>query len=144
MAITTENTYLIYKDSSSSTAKWAKLVDIKEFPDLGSTPGTVEVTTLSDHAKRYLLGLKDTGVFEFTANYDKTDYGTVVALEGKTGVSYGVQFGKKGENGVFTFDGGGISVTVKGGGTEAAVDMSIAIAVDSEPTLDSTASVTIS
>lgn len=138
MAITTENTYLIYSASGST---YAKLVDIKEFPDLMTTPGTVEITTLSDHMKRYLAGLKDTGTLEFKANYDLADYKKLVALEGTEG-KYGVQFGKEGEDGVFIFD-GEMSVTVAGGGTEAAVDMGVNIIVSSEVELSDSVKVTI-
>lgn len=138
MAITTEDTYLIYKNTST----WEKLVDIKDFPDLGSAPSTVDVTTLSNHMKVYLNGLVDPGALEFTANYDKTDYEKLFALAGSE-KEYGIQFGKTGTDGVFTFK-GELSVWVKGGSVEAAVDMGISIASATEIKLDGTASVTIS
>ena len=140
MAITTEHTYLIYKSASGST--WSKLVDIKEFPDLGGAPATVEITTLSDHMKKYLNGLADPGALEFNCNYDKADYTTLVGLEGET-LDYGIQFGKSGDAGVFTFK-GQLTVWVKGGGTEAAVDMGVSIAPSTEIKLDSTNKATIS
>lgn len=139
MAITTENTYLIYSETEGGT--YTKLIDIKEFPDLMTTPGTVEITTLSDHMKRYLAGLKDTGTLEFNANYSLEDYKKCVALEGKTGY-YGVQFGKDGEDGVFLFA-ADMSVTVKGGGTESAVDMGVNLIVSSEVELSDSVKVTI-
>lgn len=127
MAITTENTYFIHSEDGTA---YEKLIDIKEFPDLGSTPGTVDVTTLSHHFKHYLAGLVDTGSLDFTANYDKTDFQTMAGLEGKTGY-FGVQFGKNGEDGAFLFQ-GQPSTYVKGAGTESAVDMTVSIVVDSE------------
>lgn len=127
MAITTENTYFIH---STDGKAYSKLIDIKEFPDLGSAPGTVDVTTLSDHMKKYLAGLVDTGQLEFKANYDKTDFTTVNALVGKTGY-FGIQFGKSGEDGTFTFQ-GQPNVIVNGAGTESAVDMTVTVTVSSE------------
>lgn len=138
MAITTENTYLIHKGTGST---WTKLVDIKEFPDLGKAPNTVDITTLSDHMKTALNGLVDPGALEFTANYDKTDFATLKALEGKS-EQYGIQFGKTGGDGVFTFT-GQLAVWVKGGGVEAAVDMGISIAPSTEIVVDSTNKATI-
>ena len=140
MAITTENTYLIHKASGST---WEKLVDIKEFPDMGGAPATVEITTLSDRMKRYLNGLIDPGALEFNANYDKADYAKLLALESDDEHDYGIQFGKTGEDGVYTWK-GDLSVWIKGGGTEAAVDMGISIAPSTEIEPNEDAKVTIS
>ncbi len=138
MAITTENTYFIH--STDGTA-YTKLIDIKEFPDLGATPGTVDVTTLSDHFKHYLAGLVDTGSLDFTANYSKEDFSTMNGLEGEEG-QFGVQFGKNGEDGVFLFS-GTPSTFVKGAGTESAVDMTVSIVVNSEIEFSTTKKATI-
>ena len=46
MAISTYKVYLMHK--ASAAADYAKLVDIKSFPDLGGTPEMLETTTLSD------------------------------------------------------------------------------------------------
>lgn len=128
MAITTQDTYLIYKKQST----YENLVDIKSFPDLGTAPGTVDVTTLRNACKVYLRGLIDTGALEFTANYDKADFAKLKAL---TGVQhFGVQFGKDGKDGVFLFD-GELTVTVNGGGVEEAVEMTVSIVVSSELTV---------
>ena len=51
MAITSYKTFLMH--STDGTA-YTKLVDIKEFPDLGKAPDTIDITTLSDSMKRYL------------------------------------------------------------------------------------------
>lgn len=138
MAITTENTYLIHKVSSG----WEKLVDIKEFPDLGGAPSTIDITTLSDHMKTYKNGLVDPGNLEFNCNYDLDDYKKLVALEDDDEHEYGIQLGKNGENGVFAFK-GDLSVRVKGGGVEASVDMGVSIAPCTEIELSETAKATI-
>lgn len=136
MAITTENTFLM-KGSGSGTITYSKLVDIKEFPDLGKAPNTVDVTTLTDHQRKYLLGLKDPGILEFTANYTSADFTTLAALSGtqKFAVWFGVNGSGQpdGSAGKFEFE-GQLSCWVKGAGVEAPVDMGIAIAVSSEIT----------
>lgn len=136
-AISTENTFLMH--STDGTA-YTKLVDIKEFPDLGAAPSTIDVTTLSDHQKMYINDLLDTGTLEFNCNYVKADYETLSALSGKKGEKYAIWFGvdasgePDGNYGKFTFR-GELSVWVKGGSTSASVDMGVAIAPSSEVTL---------
>lgn len=132
MAISTEHTYLIVKDTSTTSATWKKLIDIKEFPDLGGAPSNIDTTTLSNSMKTGIPGLIDPGALEFTANYDLNDYDELKKLEGKT-CKYGVQFGQKGENGVHVFD-GILSCWPKGGGVEDCVDIGISITPSTEIT----------
>lgn len=140
MARTTYQTYLMHSDDGES---WTKLVDIKEFPDLGKTPDTIDVTTLTHNQKTYLQDILDPGQLEFNANYDLEDYKKIKELEHKT-QHYAVWFGgdgaglaatPNGNAGKYKFE-GEITVWVKGGGVSAAVDMGIAIAVSTEITLD--------
>ena len=129
-ATITENTFLMHGST--------KLVDIKEFPDLGKAPDTIDVTTLSNHAKVYINDLQDPGALEFTANYDKDDFEACKALEGKS-ESYAVWFGvgeggePDGHLGKFTFT-GELSVWAKGAGVSAAREMGISIAPSTEIT----------
>lgn len=133
MARTSFKTYLMKKGTGSGNA-YTKLVDIKEFPDLGKAPDTIDVTTLSDPQKVYLPDILDPGQLEFNANYDPADYSTLKALEG-TELDLAIWFGGTESNGVYTPDGsagkfefkGYITVWVKGAGVSAAVDMGIAI-----------------
>ena len=81
MAITSYKTFQMHITDGTA---YTKLVDIKEFPDLGKAPDTIDITTLSDSMKRYLQDILDTGQLEFTANYDLDDYKKLVALKGKT------------------------------------------------------------
>lgn len=122
MAISTENTYLIVKESST----WKKVVDIISFPDMGGAPATIDTTTLSNHMKTSVPGLVDPGNLEFEANYTKADYTTVKEMEGAD-KDYGIQFGKDGADGVYTFK-GKLACWIKGGGVEEAVKMGISIA----------------
>lgn len=89
MAINTYKTYLMHKVSSS----WEKLIDIKDFPDLGSAPENLETTSLSDSMKTYIPGIQDAGgALTFTCNYDKDDYSDLLDMEG-TEENFAVWFG---------------------------------------------------
>lgn len=139
MAISTEYTYLIVKKAAESGGggeTWQKLVDIKEFPDLGGAPSTIDTTTLSNHMKTNIPGLIDPGALEFTANYDFEGYKELKKLEGKT-CKYGVQFGKDGSDGVHVFE-GILSCWPKGGGVEDCVEIGISISVSTEITVGGT------
>ena len=76
MAISTYKIFLMMKDTSTYT----KLVDIKDFPDLGGAPEMLETTTLSDKMQTYIPGIQSLDALEFTANYTKTDFTTLKAL----------------------------------------------------------------
>lgn len=136
MAITTENTFLMIGTTTSGTTTYAKLVDIKDFGDLGSEPTAVDITTLSDHMKKSLPGLKDPGAIPFTANYSSTDYSALLALEGvekKFAVWFGVNSSGQpdGSNGKMEFD-GVLTVYIAGAGVEDPVDMKFSINPTSE------------
>lgn len=133
MAISTYKVFLMKKASAGET--YEKLVDIKEFPDLGGEPEMLETTTLSDNMQTYIAGIQSLDGLSFTANYDMTDFQKLKALEGKTD-SYAVWFGGQesaggvtpdGSNGKFEFD-GQLSVYPVGGGVNEVVDMNISIA----------------
>lgn len=131
MAISTYKVFLMKKDSST----YQKLVDIKEFPDLGGEPEMLETTTLSDNMQTYIAGIQSLDGLTFTANYDMTDFQKLKALEGKE-EEYAVWFGGTGDAGSVTPDGsngkfsfkGQLSVFPVGGGVNEVVDMSISIA----------------
>ena len=133
MAISTYKVFLMKKGASADT--YEKLVDIKEFPDLGGEPEMLETTTLSDNMQTYIAGIQSLDGLSFTANYDMTDFQKLKALEGKTD-SYAVWFGGQESNGVVTPDGsngkfefdGQLSVYPVGGGVNEVVDMNISIA----------------
>lgn len=131
MAISTYKVFLMKKSSST----YEKLVDIKDFPDLGGAPEMLETTTLSDKMQTYIPGIQSNDALEFTANYTKEDYDKLKALEG-TESDYAVWFGGTESGGVATPDGsngkfefkGQLSVHVVGGGVNEVVDMTITIA----------------
>lgn len=126
MAISSYQAYLM-KGTGTGTLTYTKLVDIKEFPNLGGSPETLETTTLSDSARTYIDGLQDQEAMEFTCNYTKTDFTTLKGLEG-TETNFAVWFGAdssgqpNGNNGKFSFK-AKPSVYVKGSGVNEVVDM---------------------
>lgn len=133
MAISTYKVFLMKKDTDGDT--WNKLIDIKEFPDLGGEPEMLETTTLSDSMQTYIAGIQSLDGLSFSANYDVTNFKTLKALEGKK-ESYAVWFGgteaagtvtPDGSNGKFSFD-GELSVYPVGGGVNEVVGMNITIA----------------
>ncbi len=140
MAISTYKTFLM---ESADGSTWQKLIDIKEFPDLGGAPEMLETTTLSDRMQTFIAGIQSLDALEFTSNYDFTEYKTLKAKEGKT-AHYAVWFGgtesgdtvtPTGSDGKFKFD-GQLSVFPVGGGVNEVHDMTITIAPSTPITLD--------
>lgn len=131
MAISTYKVFLMKKTEST----YSKLVDIKDFPDLGGAPEMLETTTLSNKMQTYIPGIQSNDALEFTGNYTKDDYAKLKALEG-TECDFAVWFGGAESAGVVTPDGsngkfefsGELSVHVSGGGVNEVVDMIITIA----------------
>ena len=128
MAISTYKVYLMKKGEAT---EYAKLIDIKEFPDLGGEPEMLETTTLSDNMQTYIPGIQSLDGLSFTANYTKEDFTTLKALEG-TEAEYAVWFGGSpdapdGSDGKFNFK-GYLSVYPVGGSVNEVVDMNITIA----------------
>jgi hypothetical protein len=132
MAISSYKCFLMKKGTGDT---YEKLIDIKEFPDLGGAPEMLETTTLSDKMQTYIPGIQSSDALEFTANYTKTDYETLAALA-ETEADYAVWFGGTESGGVVTPDGsngkfafkGYLSVNVNGGGVNEVVEMTITIA----------------
>ena len=117
---------------------YEKLIDIKNFPDLGGAPEMLETTTLSDGMQTYIPVIQSLDGLEFTANYDKADYDTLKEMEGKE-YEFSVWFGgtvtggvvtPTGENGKFNFK-GQLSAFPVGGDVNAVVEMTISIAPSS-------------
>lgn len=132
MAISTYKVFLMKKGANDT---YEKLVDIKEFPDLGGSPEMLETTTLSDNMQTYIPGIQSLDALEFTANYTKADFTALKALDGVEN-DYAVWFGGTGEgssltptgsDGKFEFK-GQLSVFPVGGGVNEVVDMTITIA----------------
>ena len=131
MAISTFGISLMYKADASS--EYAKLIDIKDFPDLGGAPEMLETTTLSDSMQTYIPGIQSLDALEFTANYTLADYKKINELAGED-MAFAVWFGAEGENGKFEFR-GQISAFPVGGGVNEVVGMTVSIAPSTAITL---------
>lgn len=135
MATSTYKTFLMVGTTSGSTTTYSKLVDIKEFPDIGGDPELLETTTLSDKMKTFILGLQNNEGLKFTANYDPTAKQALNALEGQQ-KDYAIWFGGTESGGVVTPTGsegkfsftGELSCKITGAATNAVREMSITIA----------------
>lgn len=141
MARSTYKTFLMYAASGST---YTKLIDIKDFPDLGGAPEMLETTTLSDPMQTNIPGIQGLDSLEFTANYTMDDYEKLKALESQD-LNLAVWFGgsesggtvtPSGDEGKFKFT-GRLSVYVAGGGVNEVTDMKITIAASTPITIDS-------
>lgn len=135
MAISAYKTALMKGTTSGGSTTYAKLVDVKEFPDLGGAPEFLDTTTTSDKTRTGIPGIQENGMLTFVTNYTKTDYATLAALEGVE-TDYAVWLGGTESDGVFTPDGsdgkfsfkGRLSVYVNGFSVNEVVNMTISIA----------------
>lgn len=134
MATSTYKTFLMH-GTGTTTITYEKLVDITEFPDLGGDPEMLETTTLSDKMQTFIMGIQSNEGLNFSANYDKTAYQALKALEGQN-EKYAVWFGgtesggvatPTGSEGKFSFS-GELSVHPTGGSVNEVRGMSITIA----------------
>lgn len=139
MAISTYKVFLMHKNAST----WEKLIDIKEFPDLGGAPEMLETTTLSDKMQTYIAGIQSLDSLEFSTNYTLDDYKKLKALEGTTeeyavwlgGTESGDTVTPTGSDGKFKFS-GQLSAFPVGGGVNEVVGMTVTIAPSTPITLD--------
>lgn len=131
MASSTYKTFLMHKNSDAYT----KLVDIKDFPDLGGSPELLETTTLSDPMQTYIEGIQSSDALEFTINYDLATYETLVAMKGVE-TEFAIWFGgtetdgvatPTGDDGKFAFK-GYLSVRVVGKGVNEVKEAIVSIA----------------
>lgn len=144
MAISTYKIFLMQKASGTGN-NYTKLIDITSFPDLGGAPEMLETTTLSDKAQTFINGVESREAMVFEANYTKTDYTKMKALEGKEG-EFSIWMGGTEANGVVTPTGedgkydfkGYPSTYVNGGGVNEVVKMTVSIAPSSAITIPTT------
>lgn len=132
----TYKSFLMKGTTSSGTTTYEKLVDIKNYPDMGGSPELLETTTLSDSMQTHIFGIQQNDTKEFTCNYVKSDYSDIKALEGVE-QDLAVWFGgtvadgvatPTGEDGKMSFK-GYVSVYVNGGDVNAVREMTVSVAV---------------
>lgn len=128
IAISTYQTYLMVKTSTNGT--YAKVIDIKDYPDMIGTPNMLDATTLSNSQEIQIAGIKRAGDgMQFTANYTLANYSAVKALEGHQynyalwlgGTSVGVP---DGHNGKFEWT-GDVTAGFPGKGVDEVQDMTV-------------------
>lgn len=132
MATSSYKSFLMYKKTGET---YEKLVDIKDYPDIGGSPETLETTTLSDGMQTYINGIQSSEAMEFTINYDSTTYDTIDALA-DTETAFAIWFGGTESAGVVTPTGsegkfefkGFISIRVSGKGVNEVREAVISIA----------------
>ena len=137
-------TFLMHKASASSG--FTKLVDIKDYSDLGGDREMLETTTLTDDMQHFIPGIimLDNGNVQFTCNYILSDYQTLKALEEQE-EEYAVWLGgTKNNDGTVTPNGddgkflitGLLSVRVVGKGVNEVREMQVSIAPSEDIILD--------
>ena len=138
MASSSYKTFLMHKKGEA----YEKLVDIKDFPDLGGSPEMLETTTLSDSMQTFIEGIQSQDALEFNINYDLETYKTLNALKGKE-EEYAVWFGgteaggtvtPTGDEGKFAFK-GYLSARVTGKGVNEVKEAVVSIAPSTPITL---------
>jgi len=129
------STYGVTLKWGASSASLNKVIDIKNFPDLGGAPELIETTTLSDPAQTYIQGIQSMDAMEFRANYTKEDFEAVEADANKE-LYYALEFGTSGSEGIFEWQ-GSHTVWVTGADVNGVVEMVISIAPSTKPTLKS-------
>lgn len=133
MAISTQGVTLKW---GATAANLSKVVNIKDFPDLGGAPEVLETTTLSDNIQTYIMGIQGSDMMEFTCNYTKADFEDVMRDANKD-LYYALEFGDKGDEGIFEWQ-GQHTAWVVGAGVNAVTEFKIGIAPSTKPTLQST------
>jgi len=129
-AVSTANTQLHYKVGEV----FKKLVDIKDYPDMGGSPELIETTTLT-HTKRRtnIKGLEDASELTFTANYTLEDYTKISDLEGEQ--SFQLLLGEDGEDGIFSWT-GEVSVYLNAAGVGDVREMTLTITESTPITME--------
>lgn len=123
MAMTAFNTVLKYGADSPTTQ-----IVIKDTPVILAKRSSVETTTLSDDARTYIPGIRETSEsFDFTANYDSEIFATLNALTEAQKCALVFSDGSG-----YTWD-GNISASVNEAAIDAVLEMTISITPTSVP-----------
>ena len=123
MAISTLGVTLKMGESAENVAK---VVDIKDFPDLIGEPNMLETTTLSDEAVTNIPGIKSSDMLTFTCNYTKEDF-TAVNEKADKPLHYALEFS---DGSKFTWQ-GQHTCGVPGKGVDEVIEFTINIAASS-------------
>ena len=117
MAISTYGTTFKYGATSAD-----KELAIKSYPEILAKRAALETTTLSDDAKTYIPGIRETAdSFPFTMNWDATVFAEINALDGIQKCELSFSDGSK-----FTFD-GYLSASNNEGSVSAVAEMTVSV-----------------
>lgn len=123
MAMTAYNTVLKYGETSPTTQ-----ISIKDTPVILAKRSSVETTTLSDDARTFIPGIRETAEsFDFTANYDSEIFATLNGLDKAQKCALVFADGSG-----YTWD-GSISASVNEAAIDAVLEMTISITPTSVP-----------
>lgn len=141
-AAPTDKLYSTYKTflmqgTGSGTLTYAKLCDIKTYPDMGGSPDMIDMTTLSNRSKIGVPGIQNNDAMQFTLNYNPTVYSTLHALADGNAYHFAIYFGGSenvstgvvtptGDDGKFTFD-AMLDVFVSGKGVNEGREMTLTL-----------------
>lgn len=129
MADSTSSTYLGYTTKATSTTgplEFTIACDIIDYPDLTSPAERIEVTTLSDKARKYIKGIADQAEQTYTANYDREQY-NIISDFGDDEKCWAILFlNEEGDSSVFWFNGQS-HISVAGGGVGDVRKMNITL-----------------
>lgn len=137
-AISSYKVFLMEKKGST----WTKLVDIKDYPDFGSTPDLLSCTTLSDGREWGIPDIiKQGDSLTFTVNYLPATMKALDALNDGNDHTFALYLGgtvangvatPTGENGAFLFT-GQLVPRMLGKGVSEVTEIEIAITPSSGP-----------
>lgn len=140
MSYNASSTYLSFLMHSTDGTAYTKLLDIKNYPDMGGDPELIDTTTLSDKMRTGVPGIIELDTLTFDANYDPDDYQACETLHQSDLAApsyYAIWFGgtevsgsdptPTGALGKFAFK-GKLTVYVTGGDVNAARAMRVSIA----------------
>lgn len=120
------NTYGVELHWGESAEAVAKVIDIKDFPDMLGAPEQLETTTLSDEAQTFINGIRQSSELAFTYNYTKEDFTKVEADAGKP-LHYALIFS---DGSKFTWEGQHTS-GLSGKGVNEVIEATVNIAASS-------------
>lgn len=124
MAVSTINTTLKY--ASTKAGAYTKLVDIVNYPDMGSAPSKLDTTDLSATIfKTNIFGLQEAPDLTFECNYDETAYNTINGMNSK----YYFQLAFNSADGKFTWY-GSVKIFANGAGVDEVRKMTVVCSVE--------------
>lgn len=131
-AFSSYKTYLMCYNSTDTA--FARLVNVKDIPDLGGSPEQLETTTLSNSMNTYTPGIQSFDQLTFTANYTSGSFANVQSVCDNTNTyTFAVFLGDSGADGKFYFNAIG-NVFKSGVGVNEVQEMTITLSPSTDIT----------